>query len=430
MAAAITLVPALCGLAGRRLLPRRVRRRTADGPTTRAAGAADRPLGRPRRPPPAALGAGRADRAARAGRPGAGDAHLAAGRQQPARRTSPPAQAYDLVADEFGPGANGPLMLVVDLRRRSPDRELDGARPAPAARRVDGVAAGAPAGALARRRGRASSPREPAFGPTDERTGDLRRRRARRRARRRSRSPARRRCSPTSPTCWPSGSGWSSASSSAVSVLLLMVVFRSVVVPLKAAVMNLLSIGAAYGVLTAVVPVGLGRRPARARPRDAGVELGADPDVRDPVRPVDGLRGVPALADPRGLAGHRRRARQRGARPGRHRPGDLGRRRDHGRRLPRLRHRGRRRRQACSGFGMARRDRRSTPPSSGWSSCPRRWRCSAAGTGGCPAGSTGCCPPSTPRAPRTRPTSVRRRGRARRRPHRPRPDDARTPAGV
>jgi RND superfamily putative drug exporter len=38
----------------------------------------------------------------------------------------------------------------------------------------------------------------------------------------------------------------------AVSFLLLMLVFRSVVVPLEAAVMNLLSIGAAYGVLVAV----------------------------------------------------------------------------------------------------------------------------------------------------------------------------------
>ncbi len=38
----------------------------------------------------------------------------------------------------------------------------------------------------------------------------------------------------------------------AASVLLLMIVFRSVVVPLKAAAMNLLSIGAAYGVVVAV----------------------------------------------------------------------------------------------------------------------------------------------------------------------------------
>jgi RND superfamily putative drug exporter len=43
-----------------------------------------------------------------------------------------------------------------------------------------------------------------------------------------------------------------------VSVLLLAAVFRSVLVPLKAAVMNLLSIGAAYGVLTAVFQWGWG----------------------------------------------------------------------------------------------------------------------------------------------------------------------------
>ena len=37
-----------------------------------------------------------------------------------------------------------------------------------------------------------------------------------------------------------------------LSFLLLLVVFRSIVVPLKAVIMNLLSIGAAYGVLVAV----------------------------------------------------------------------------------------------------------------------------------------------------------------------------------
>jgi RND superfamily putative drug exporter len=44
----------------------------------------------------------------------------------------------------------------------------------------------------------------------------------------------------------------------AVSFLLLMLVFRSVAVPLKAAVMNLLSIGAAYGVIVAVFQWGWG----------------------------------------------------------------------------------------------------------------------------------------------------------------------------
>ena len=45
-----------------------------------------------------------------------------------------------------------------------------------------------------------------------------------------------------------------------LSFLLLLVVFRSVLVPLKAVVMNLLSIGAAYGVMVAVFQWGwLGR---------------------------------------------------------------------------------------------------------------------------------------------------------------------------
>ena len=82
-----------------------------------------------------------------------------------------------------------------------------------------------------------------------------------------------------------------------VSMILLGMVFRSVVVPLKAAAMNLLSIGAAFGVMTAIFQWGWGRS-ARPRPRDAGVELDADPPVRRAVRPVDGLRGLPALADP------------------------------------------------------------------------------------------------------------------------------------
>ena len=50
-----------------------------------------------------------------------------------------------------------------------------------------------------------------------------------------------------------------------MSFLLLMIVFRSVLVPLKAAVMNLLSIAAAYGVLVAVFQWGWGKEPHRPR---------------------------------------------------------------------------------------------------------------------------------------------------------------------
>ncbi len=44
-----------------------------------------------------------------------------------------------------------------------------------------------------------------------------------------------------------------------VSFLLLMMVFRSILVPLKAALLNLLSIGAAYGVVVAIFQWGWGR---------------------------------------------------------------------------------------------------------------------------------------------------------------------------
>ena len=53
------------------------------------------------------------------------------------------------------------------------------------------------------------------------------------------------------------------------SFLLLMAVFRSLVVPLKAVIMNMLSIGAAYGVVVAVFQWGwlgdiVGSSPARS----------------------------------------------------------------------------------------------------------------------------------------------------------------------
>ena len=52
-----------------------------------------------------------------------------------------------------------------------------------------------------------------------------------------------------------------------LSFLLLMLVFRSVLVPLKAAIMNLLSIGGAYGVVVAVFQWGWGNEPDRRRRR-------------------------------------------------------------------------------------------------------------------------------------------------------------------
>ena len=78
-----------------------------------------------------------------------------------------------------------------------------------------------------------------------------------------------------------------------LSFLLLAMVFRSLVIPLTAAAMNLLSIGAAFGVLVAVFQWGwLGSvfRVSRPGP-DRGVPAGDA--VRHPLRPVHGLRGLP-----------------------------------------------------------------------------------------------------------------------------------------
>ena len=88
-----------------------------------------------------------------------------------------------------------------------------------------------------------------------------------------------------------------------LSFLLLMAVFRSLLVPLKAVIMNLLSIGAAYGVVVAVF---------------------------HRVRPLHGLRGVPAVPHPQGVAPHRRQPPIRGRRPGGHGQGHHRRRRHHG----------------------------------------------------------------------------------------------------
>ena len=163
-------------------------------------------------------------------------------------------QAFDLVAAEYGAGANGPLLLVADLDRADvPD--LDALRVDLEA--VDGVAEVGPA-VVAPDGGAAVLAIEPAFAPSDERTTPL--------------------IQQIRADVLPPGTeltGGSSVLSDisvqlenriwlviafvvALSVLLLMVMFRSVVVALKAALMNLLSIAAAYGVVVAVFQWGWG----------------------------------------------------------------------------------------------------------------------------------------------------------------------------
>ena len=82
--------------------------------------------------------------------------------------------------------------------------------------------------------------------------------------------------------------------------LLLLVTFRSIVVPIKAIVLNLLSVGAAYGVLVLVFQDGLGEDLLGFHSQRRRQLLAADVPVRDPVRAVDGLPRADPEPGPRG----------------------------------------------------------------------------------------------------------------------------------
>ena len=78
-----------------------------------------------------------------------------------------------------------------------------------------------------------------------------------------------------------------------ITFLLLARAFRSVLLPLKAVVLNVLSVAAAWGVVTLVWQQGHGSELLFGiPPTDAITDLGAAGDLRVPVRALDGLRGV------------------------------------------------------------------------------------------------------------------------------------------
>ena len=161
----------------------------------------------------------------------------------------------------------------------------------------------------------------------------------------------------------------------ALSFLLLMVVFRSLLVPLKAVVMNVLSIAAAYGVLVAIFQWGWGAD-----------LIGIDSGPIESIAPLMLFAIVFGLSmdyevfllsrvreeyDKTGDSATRRRRRPRRDRPGHHR-----RRRHHGGRVRLVRVRGRPGREAVRprpGTGRpARRDRRPHAARAGDDGAPRR----------------------------------------------------------
>ena len=119
--------------------------------------------------------------------------------------------------------------------------------------------------------------------------------------------------------------------------VLLFLMFGSVLVPIKALILNVLSLSAMFGALVWIFQDGnfSGVLDFTATGTTAGVDTAAA--VLHRVRPVDGLRGVPALAHQGGARPHRRQHQLGRHRPRTHRPHrDRGRRPDQ-RGVPRLR---------------------------------------------------------------------------------------------
>ena len=185
-------------------------------------------------------------------------------------------RAYDLLAEGLGPGANGPLIIATEASHDP--GEIEALQDLSAAlNRTEGVAFASPP--IANPTGDAFLIRvQPSTGPQDEATEDL--------VQRIRDDVIPQALEGRSTDALVAGavafnidftdylSGRIRIFFAAVlgaSFLLLMAVFRSLVVPLKAVIMNMLSIGAAYGVIVAVFQWGwfggiLGIEPAPIEP--------------------------------------------------------------------------------------------------------------------------------------------------------------------
>ncbi|MCC6224968.1 MAG: MMPL family transporter [Microthrixaceae bacterium] len=181
--------------------------------------------------------------------------------------TDPPSttqrRAYDLLARGFGEGFNGPLLVVVDLGDSADDSVLD--RVVTSVGGDPGVQAVSPP-AMNNARDTALLTAIPTTKPQDAATAELVHR-LRDDALPRATAGSGATALVGGPTAGFIDQSdriadrlpWFIAAVVSLSFLLLMAVFRSILVPLKAALLNLLSIGAAYGVVVAVFQWGWGR---------------------------------------------------------------------------------------------------------------------------------------------------------------------------
>jgi RND superfamily putative drug exporter len=251
LAASLTLLPALLSFSGARVGATRARR--GSRPRTRSAFWA-RWVGAIQRRPVVAAVAATALMLALAApalglRLGTSDAG-----NDPAGRTT--RQAYDLLAQGFGKGFNGPLLLTVRLPATGQTQALT--RLTSAVERTPGVAAVAPA-QLNQTRDVAAIAAYPTSSPESEQTTALVIR-----LRDRVIPPIAKETRATVDIGGSTATGvdFSHVLSSklplfigivvALSALLLLVVFRSLLIPLQGAAMNLLSIGASLGIVQAI----------------------------------------------------------------------------------------------------------------------------------------------------------------------------------
>ena len=86
-----------------------------------------------------------------------------------------------------------------------------------------------------------------------------------------------------------------------LSFVLLALVFRSIAIPIKAILMNVLGIAAAYGLLVVVFQEGAGARLFDFQRDGDHPGLSAAADLRRPLRALDGLRGLSPGADQGGV---------------------------------------------------------------------------------------------------------------------------------
>ncbi|MGW1187386.1 MMPL family transporter [Streptomyces sp. NPDC002559] len=256
---AITLLPALLGFCRRAVLPRAARRAPAGGDHARRTGD-DRPGAGTRwarlviRRPLAVLvlgvlGLGLISVPAL-------DLQLGMPGDEAKSTSTTQRRAYDALADGFGPGFNGPLTVVVDVKGSS-DPKAAAARAAKRLAATDGVVATTPP-AFNQAGDTAVLTAVPASGPSSEETTDLVRT---------IRDEAYGLRAETGATMLVTGTTAVNIDVSqkvtgalvpylalvvGLAFLLLMIVFRSLLVPLKAALGFLLSVTAAFGTIVAV----------------------------------------------------------------------------------------------------------------------------------------------------------------------------------